>query len=238
MRLALSAVALLVFGAAAYFVIQSERKIARRLDAVRTFDQRSRAIAGELSAMRSAQQAYVAAGQGVLFWIPEVATLMASASASVDELRQAAVSPEAATALTEVAARISEFGEVDKRVREYLRSGEPLMAADVVFTEGGETAAAAGQQGEAARFAEQVAFDAFEADERRRQGYVLGAAAVCAVLILLLVAVNAPLKANRPFESAEANSGSSLLLREPAVIKPPEALPRDAVPALAPTSAG
>jgi hypothetical protein len=235
MRLALSAVALLVFGAAAYFLIQSERQISGRLQALRVFDQRSRAIAGELSAMRSAQQAYVAAGQGIVFWIPEVATLMTSASGSVEELRQSATGPEAATALTEVAARISEFGEVDQRVREYLRSGEQLMASDVVFTESSETAAAAGRQIEAARFAEQVAFDAFEAGERRRQAYVLGAAAVCTLLILLLLALSSSPAAVSSVESATtASAGSSLLLRETAgaVVKPPEALPRDAVPAL------
>jgi hypothetical protein len=235
MRMALSVVALLVFGGAAYFLIQSEQQISGRLEAVRVFDQRSRAVSGELSAMRSAQQAYVAAGQGLVFWIPEVATLMASASGSVDELRQSAVSPEAGTALTEAVARISEFGEVDKRVREYLRSGEQLMAADVVFTESSETAVAAGQQVEAARFAEQAAFDAFEANGRRRQAYVLGAAALCTLLIILLLTFRSSAALTPDLElAATANPGGGLLLRETAavVVKPPEALPRDAVPAL------
>lgn len=117
MRLALSAAALMVFGAAAYFLIHSQQQISGRLEAFRAFDQRAREVTGELGGMRAAQQAYVAAGQGVAFWIPEVATLMATASGRVDELQRSVVNPDAGIALSEAGARIVEFGEVDKRVR-------------------------------------------------------------------------------------------------------------------------
>jgi hypothetical protein len=129
MRTALSAAALLIVGAAAAFLIDSERHISVRRDSFRAFDQRAREVAGKVGAMRAAQQAYVAAGQGVDFWIPEVAALLASSTGSIDELRQFASTPEAGQALTEAAAGVSEFGEVDQRARDYLRGGEPLMSS-------------------------------------------------------------------------------------------------------------
>ena len=54
----------------------------------------------------------------------------------------------------------NEFSEVDKRARDYLQSGQLLMAGDVIFTEGGQTAASAARQVEAARLAEHQALDA------------------------------------------------------------------------------
>jgi two-component system cell cycle sensor histidine kinase/response regulator CckA len=49
---------------------------------------------------------------------------------------------------------------------ENIKSGQQLMAADVIFTEGGETAATAARQVETARLAEHQAFDASEAKPR------------------------------------------------------------------------
>ena len=199
MRMALSAVALIVVGAATYVLVTSERKITDRLNAFRAFDQRSREVTSELSGMRAAQQAYVAAGQGAAFWIPEVAILLKNASSSVDALRQAATQTDADAALADASARIAEFGQVDARAREYLSGGEGLMAADVVFTEGGETATAATHHVEAARLTEQLGFDAFEGTQRRLQAYVLAGAGFIGVFtILLLVPGAAPAQAGIP----------------------------------------
>ena len=237
-RTALSAAALLIVGAAAAFLIFSERQISRRLESFRAFDQRAREVVGELSGMRSAQQAYVAAGQGVDFWIPEVATLHASTTSRIETLRQFATSPDALRDVAGAAASVAEFGEVDQRAREYLRGGEQLMAADVVFAEGGETATAAGHQIEAARLAEQQAFDAFEAGIRLWQASSLAAAGACA---LLIIAVLVPTRASSS-ESAtgqapavdDLGSVGGLRLRDPSPesARSVEPRPRDAVPAL------
>ena len=47
---------------------------------------------------------------------------------------------------------IAEFETVDKRARDYIKSGDHLMAADVIFSEGGDTATRAAWQLEAARW--------------------------------------------------------------------------------------
>ena len=48
-------------------------------------------------------------------------------------------------------AALTEFGKVDARIREYLKADSRLMAADVVFTEGGEAADGARRHIEEAR---------------------------------------------------------------------------------------
>lgn len=203
MRAALIAVALIAFGAAAFFLISSERQISERQDAVRAFDRRAREVTGQLANMRAAQQAYVAAGQGVAFWIPEVATLITTTSNTIDALRQSATSPDARRPLADAAANLAEFRDVDKRARDYLGSGDRLMAADMVFSDGAEMAAAAGLQLEAASLAEQQAVDTFEAGRRRVQAYVLGGVAVSALLIIALLALPGPRSSPRVAETAD-----------------------------------
>jgi hypothetical protein len=106
----------------------------------------------------------------------------------VASLRESAASGSAHTALLETEAMISEFETVDRRARDYIKSGDHLMAADVIFSEGGDTATRAAWQVEAARLGEHRALDAFEADRRREQVIALGAGAGAIALIILLLA--------------------------------------------------
>ena len=53
--------------------------------------------------------------------------------------------------IDEAAATVTEFSAIDKRARDYLKSGQQLMAADVIFTEGSDAAATAVRQIETAR---------------------------------------------------------------------------------------
>jgi hypothetical protein len=110
----------------------------------------------------------------------------------VDDLRASAASAQARTALIEAGASLTEFGNVDHRAREYVKSGQTLMAADVVFADGSETAAAAARHVEAARLAEHQAFDAVEAGLRRQQAIAIGSAVAVGGLATLLLAFAAP----------------------------------------------
>ena len=125
--------------------------------------------------------------------------------------------------LMDAAASITEFGNVDRRARDYLRSGQTLMAGDVVFTEGGETAATAARQVESARLAEHQAFDAAEAGLRRREMIALGAAGAFGVFVMALLALASPGRSRArgtPAPSSDArNAGAAtrpndLMLRD------------------------
>src|SRR6185295_7273208 len=99
MRLVLSVAALLAISAAAVFTIYTERQVTDRRTAFRAFDQHAHEAADAIASMRQAQQAYVAAGQGVAYWIPEVAGFVATASAVVAQLRQTVTDVDAGSSL-------------------------------------------------------------------------------------------------------------------------------------------
>jgi hypothetical protein len=207
-RLTFCAVAWTVSAAAAFFLVQTEQQISQRREAFHAFDQRAREATDALGDMRAAQRAYVAAGQGVAFWMPKVAALMEDVARDVDRLRASAASAEAGSSLMQAAANVTEFGNVDRRARDYLQSGQTLMAGDVVFTEGGETAALAARQVESARLAERRALDASEAALRRQQAIVLGAAAGLGALVMAMLAFTTPAKARAEATASAAVSGT------------------------------
>jgi hypothetical protein len=108
----------------------------------------------------------------------------------------------------EAAASITEFKDVDQRARDYLKSNQALMAADVVFTEGGETATSAAKQVETAAVAEHEAFNLFDASQKKAQMYALGAGAAIAVLTLMLLTIT--VGADEVSPEADASEGASL----------------------------
>ena len=238
-RLTFVAVALIAVASAAFFLIQSEQQIYQRRTRLRAFDLKAREAAGVLADVRAAQQAYVAAGQGVTFWMPKVASLIDEAARSVDNLRASADSAPARESLLQAGAIITEFGNVDRRARDYLTSGQQLMAGDVVFTEGGETAAQAGRLIEAARFGEYQALDESEAGRRRQQAYALGGAGGVSVIVMVLLAFIVPQRAPEGLASVGASGEASgadgeLMLRDAPrrSSEPADHVPRQSVPAL------
>jgi len=192
------------FVVAGFLAVDADRRIAAERDALRAFDLNARDTSNSLGDIRAAQQAYVAAGQGTAFWMPKVAALIDEVTRQVDQLRSSAVSTSARGSLMEAASRIAEIGNVDRRVRDYLRSGQTLMASDVVFTEGSETAINAAQLVESARETEHQQFDANDAALRRRQATIIGGAVGFGVFVMLALAWVRP---DAPLETRDSQAG-------------------------------
>jgi hypothetical protein len=182
-------VAWIALSAAGFFVFTSHQQIRTAADGVRAVDLHAREAADALVDLRVAQQAYVASGQGVAFWMPKVASTQNLVTAALTALRQSMMSNSARTAVDEAAAAMSEFSDVDKRARDYIGAGQLLMAGDVIFTEGGQLVTVAARQVEAARLAEHEAFDEEEAGLRREEALAIGAAGAFVGLIALALAV-------------------------------------------------
>jgi hypothetical protein len=179
--------ALIVIGTAAFLLIRSEQQIKLQASALGAFDQHARDASAALVDARVGQQAYVATGQGVAFWFNKTAAAVQSATDGLNALRETA-GPGALTAIDQAAGTVTEFSAIDKRARDYLTSGQPLMAGDVIFTEGSDAAATAVRQIETARQAQHQAADVETAAVRKDQTLALGAAAgivVCVVLLLI-----------------------------------------------------
>ena len=172
---------------AAAFVTRTHQQISAGTANVRAFDLRARETSDALADLRAAQQAYVAAGQGVAFWMPRVDSTTTAVRDGILALRQSADSADGRAALMEAEAAVGEFDAVDKRARDYLKSGESLMAADVIFTEGGEPAMNAARLVERARLAEHQALGAHEAGAWSQQAIALSGAASLAALVVVLL---------------------------------------------------
>ena len=191
-RLTLSAMAVAALAAAAFFVFNTEQHLLERRAAALRFEERVRAVDRALIDMRAAQHAYVAAGQSADAWMPKFAGLRGEAERGVEDLRAAAATDDARASLLEASSVIVEIGDVDRRVVDYVRSGQEVMAADVVFSEASQKVALAANQVDAARALEQQGVDVAERETRRRQLSALGAAAAVSIATLLLLGVGAP----------------------------------------------
>ena len=210
-RLLLVAVAWIAIGSAAFYVFSSQQKILIAADRIRSVDQHSRESADALADVRVAQQSYVAAGQGVAFWMPKVAERSEAFNAALNALRESTTEPAARSSLDEAAAAMHEFVEVDKRARDYMRSGQSLMASDVIFSEASQLAAVAAQQVQTARQSEHQAYDAAEAEIRKAQAMAVGGAAALAALIAFALGVTGP----RSAELQPKSAMSTLSLNRP-----------------------
>ena len=206
------AIAWIALIAAGFFAFQSHQQIQSDAQTLRAADLHAREAADALVDLRVAQQAYVAAGQGVDFWMPKVVSTKDQVAAALAGLRDSIRSEPAKTELDEAIAAMGEFAEVDKRARDYIHSRQMLMAGDVIFTEGGQLATVAARKVELARIAEHRAFDGEEASRRRQQAYALGGACLFAGLIGLMLAVTGGSSVEQP---AVAQLGLSTALPAP-----------------------
>jgi hypothetical protein len=228
-RWSVCAIAVIALAASAFIVFHTEQQMAPRRAALRTFDASAREAAASLGSVRAAEQAYVAAGQGVAAWTTKVAGLIDTAQGDVDNLRTMAASTDARAALMEAGASITEFSNVDQRARDYIKAGQPLMAADIVFTEGGDTAATAARRVETATVSEHAGFDAFELGERKAELYALAGASLITLLALVLLASVGPVEAVEP---AAGLADTSLAHAAAPPGQKVQELPRTTAPAL------
>ena len=97
------------------------------------------ALSGGLSDLSAALQAYVAPGQNITGWSKRATALLAQLTSDAAALGAAA---DATDALAVVGPGIETLTRLDARVRDYLRSGDDLMAADLAFTEARDTTGA------------------------------------------------------------------------------------------------
>ncbi len=188
-RLTLGGAAWAVLTGAALLLALSERQLETRSRQLRDFDQAAHEATDRIAALGASQRAYVAAGQDPAVWTARATGLLKETAEGIDALRAAALSGDAAMSLMEGASAAAEIANVDKRTREYLRSQEPLMASDVVFSEGAEAVAAAARHIERARIAEHLAHDAQRLAWRRVRIAAASAAAGLTAILMTMFAL-------------------------------------------------
>jgi hypothetical protein len=202
-RLTLFLLFVIALGATAYLFWLGETRMRVESYAARDYESRAFDAIRELYALRSAQQAYVAAGQGDQFWVDRVATSLGQIKEAAVRLRATSASPEAVAAIDSTSAILQDFEQMDQRVRDYVRGGQRLLASDMIFSDGLELTAAGMEAVQRAASAEGRLQDETREGIRRRQLYAVGSAAAAALLIALLLL---------PVPRAEANEPVSLTL--------------------------
>ncbi|HEY7292646.1 MAG TPA: hypothetical protein VH583_22610 [Vicinamibacterales bacterium] len=215
-RAALVATTWIALAAAGFFIFTTQERVRTASTALRQVDLHARETADALADLQLAQHAYVATGQGVAFWMPKVATTKDTVMASLTALRQSMMSAPARTAVDEATSAVNEFADVDKRARDYLRSGQQLMAGDVIYTEGDQLAAVAGRQVERARLAEHQAFDTDEAELRKRQLAAIGAAGLISGFVAIVLALMGARRVEVVVDKPAGTAVTNLNLNAPA----------------------
>ena len=244
-RLTLSALAWIALGAAAFFTVTTQKAVDHRRASLRAFEATARDAADALGDAQAGQQAYVAAGQEASDWYPKVSTFVQTVSTSIDALRATAASPAAAPLLLEASTTLTQFGRVDRTVREHLAAQEFQAASDSIFADAADAIGSTVADLDGAVDAEQQAADAFAAVQRQRLTYALAGAGAFAALALLLLAIARPAEQVASSESEAGSDGapvadsfSGLSLHDTTVRRPqapaqPQAATADVVVAMA-----
>ncbi|HEX7084742.1 MAG TPA: hypothetical protein VF198_00145 [Vicinamibacterales bacterium] len=190
LRLLLLLAALGAAAAGSYVIYSAERALAEASAAAAGYMQRAQAAIGDLHAMRAAQQAYVAEGQGADYWMRQADDALGRLERAMADLA-AASGAEARTSLEGVAASVKDFRALDARAREYVRQERPLMASEVIFTDSLAVLARGVDQLQAAMAAELAARQGQIEALRGRQIYA-GAGAVALLLLFVMLLVPVP----------------------------------------------
>ena len=113
--------------AAVGFLIWFSHFHARAADAaLRLAEDAGRRSLADAAQLRTAQQAYVAVGQGEDFWFARVGALSTDLDEVLSLFKARLSSPVALAAVDEAAGALRAFREIDTRAREYTR-GEQLL---------------------------------------------------------------------------------------------------------------
>lgn len=181
-------VACAVMAAAAYALLELEARMRAERASGLHFDDASRDLALHVERLRSAQQSYVAEGQGADFWMGRATTTMTALENGLAELATRAGSERTEQPVQAAAGVLAEVREMDRRAREYLRQGQRLTASDLLFSDSLGATTALALSIDTARQERGLASDAIVRELQQRQAYVLaGGAALTLLLALLLV---------------------------------------------------
>jgi hypothetical protein len=142
-----------------------------------------------LTDLRAGQFAYVAQGQSEAFWMTHVATLMPALQKQMADFRGSLTTTAAHEALDPASAALDNFETIDSRVKEYVSAGNPLLAADLIFSDGLEATATASRQIAAALTEELQSREAGMSAMRRGQATIAGSAAGGILLLMVILAL-------------------------------------------------
>ncbi|MDE0827781.1 MAG: hypothetical protein OSB03_01115 [Vicinamibacterales bacterium] len=207
-RLVIVLVALTTLGFTANRIRLTERVLNDEHNVERVFTDLSWALTLTLADLRAAEQAYVAVGQDRVYWTTKVNSHLDTVSDSLANLRRLATAPGSLEALGEAEGAIADLQGMDQRAREHASLEQPLLASDLIFTDGLALASRAAANIELARATERTTRNETVRTARSAQTTMLAVAAGVGVLMLLLLAPM-PREKTTAFASLDESGGAT-----------------------------
>jgi hypothetical protein len=199
MRVLIVVVAIAIAVTGSYFLKNFDAAINTERSAADALRAQAAALSATIGDVRSGQFAYVARGQGEAFWMSHVESLMPVLRTQTSEFGAALTSPQAQSAFETASAAIDNFRTLDAKAREFVQSGTPLLAGDMIFSDGLESTTTAVTQVAAALNEELQHRNIRVADLRTRQMAVLGGGFGVILLLMMGLAMTGG-AASRPAE--------------------------------------
>jgi hypothetical protein len=190
-RITLVAILLAVGLASAYFLWDIDRRTADLRAADADVSARVARLSDALADIVSAQHAYVTPGQAGAPWFERMASLVRLVYDDTAALHGRLRSSDAEVTLEALTSGIEALVAADTRARENLRLGQPLMAADVIFSDSRNTLDAMIGRLRELRATELRALDTESAALARQRWFVVSATAVV-WLVGLVVLISRP----------------------------------------------
>ena len=186
-RVTLTLLAVGAIAAAAYVNWTIHTRASAEVQAAAAFDRTHAVALKDAYDLRSAQQAYVAAGQNERFWFDRVTVAAESLRAALAALRSTTTSQAALAALEDAGAAIEDFEQIDRRARRYAADGQRLLASDLIFSDGLEAARRIIEALDGSAGADTTARETAAAETGRQQTLAAGGAGMVAIVALLLL---------------------------------------------------
>jgi hypothetical protein len=203
---------------------QVEQRVAARRSAADTFEREARQAVVRLGELGAAQQACVARGQSAEVWLGRAQGQRDAIGPRLAALRKAAENVGAQSALEGAIEAFAAFGQSDAKAREYLKSGQPESASDVIFAEGAAELEKAAYGVDGARGRESV-WRAESIEKVQRWAFVALGTAFLLTLLSLLLLFPVPLAPAGEAADEEADTGTGTAERVRPVLKA-DAIPK------------
>src|SRR5262245_45660823 len=134
-RVAVFIAALAALAAGGFVIFDAEQNLRARQSAAAAFDAQAQNVLAGLGRLRTAQQAYVAEGQGSDYWMAQSADALVNVDRDLAALAVDAGGEATRSAIQAASGVLEDFRKLDVKIRQYVKNKQPLMASDVIFTE-------------------------------------------------------------------------------------------------------
>tara|TARA_B100001123_G_scaffold428402_1_gene545316 strand:- start:63910 stop:65100 length:1191 start_codon:yes stop_codon:yes gene_type:complete len=186
-RVTVIMIMLMVITASAFNLFQTQQQIDTQRESEYSFLAQSWVTTGSLSELMAAQQAYVATGQDIGYWVEKVSGGLIRINEDFIFLRSIASTTQATIALDKAAAIVEQIEDVDTLTLEHISAEQTLMASDLIFTDGLELTKEAINYLVDARKAERTTYELRRQKSKENQLFSLGLGLGTVLLVSFLL---------------------------------------------------